>query len=59
MTFENNINKIRKLFISKKYNEVLKLCEKLINEFSEEAILYNFAGVSCQALKNLKNQLYF
>ena len=59
LTFENNINKIRKLFISKKYNEVLKLCEKLIKEYSEEAILYNFAGVSCQALKKFEKSIIF
>ena len=59
MISENNINKIRNLFVSKKYSEVLKLCEKLIAENPEEPILYNFAGVSCQALRDFKNSIIF
>ena len=59
MISENNINKIRNLFVSKKYSEVLKLCVKLITENPAEPILYNFAGVSCQALKDFKSSIIF
>lgn len=59
MISENNINKIRNLFVSKKYSEVLKLCEKLITENPTEPILYNFAGVSCQALRDFKSSIIF
>jgi len=56
---ENIINKIRELFVLKNYKEVLKLCEKSINEYPKEAILYNFAGVSWQALQNFSKSIIF
>ena len=59
MITEKNKNEIRELFILKKYNEVLVTCEKLIKEESEDPLLYNFAGVSCQALKNFETSILF
>ena len=59
MISEKNKNEIRKLFILKKYNEVLSTCEKLIKEDSKDPLLYNFAGVSCQALKNFDHSISF
>ena len=46
------IDKIRKLFILQNYNEVIKVCKNSIKVYPNEGILYNFAGVSYQALKN-------
>ncbi len=59
MITEKNKNEIRELFILKKYNEVLVTCEKLIKEEPEDPLLYNFAGVSCQALKNFETSILF
>ncbi len=59
MISEKNKNEIRKLFILKKYNEVLSTCEKLIKEDSRDPLLHNFAGVSCQALKNFDHSIFF
>ena len=56
---ENIINKIRENFVLKKYEEVIKNCEGLMQDYPEQGILYNFAGVSCQGINNFSKSIIF
>jgi len=56
---DNLINKIRENFLSKNYKKVIIDCELLIKDYPDHGILYNFAGVSCQAIRNFSKSINF
>ena len=56
---ENIINKIRENFVLKKYEEVIQNCEMLMKDYPRHGILYNFAGVSCQGIKNFSKSIMY
>ena len=56
---KNLINNIRENFLLKNYEKVIHNCELLIKDYPDHGILYNFAGVSCQATKKFSKSINF